>query len=390
WAITNFGNPDKLTITASQSVLDRHSERSAPSSRVTMELDSLSPGTEVKFDLQGLDAFVERSNARDNGDPNPFENRTLAGKDYKALARAFADMVGARVQALAKDAETGWRTPGKCVKLGLTGRPALLPPSGISRVTGTVTPVRQGVTEAGLLDLGTFDANYVKGPGSARAVATLPLEPNEPWYDFTAPGAAWPDTANPGLDVFFYSKGGIGREKITFPGGPDRIVGTFSGDEDLATSPGPAPWRLSWTGDVVADRSPSSVPSTTLYTLSSGVVHVVFFGTGPCELNGNETFDLLQSNFGAPMAVVTVTNGDKPTYTAGLAAAGAQITVTKSRCDDAGQNGQTFGYPLLATALIYSTSNLPVPSPPVYAGSATGRPTPADPQYHWTWNLQPG
>jgi hypothetical protein len=42
------------------------------------------------------------------------------------------------------------------------------------------------------------------------------------------------------------------------------------------------------------------------------------------------------------------------------------------------------------TALIYSPTGLPVPSPPVYAGSASGSPTPGDALYHWHWNLQPG
>jgi hypothetical protein len=119
---------------------------------------------------------------------------------------------------------------------------------------------------------------------------------------------------------------------------------------------------------------------TRFYGLTSGSVTVTFHGTGDCELNGTGTFDLLTANAGAHSPVVTVTNG--AAYTAGLAAPGAQVIVVKSNCTDPSQNGQTFGYPLFMTALIYSATGLPVPSPPVYAGSASRSPTPGDALYH--------
>ncbi|HEY5144150.1 MAG TPA: hypothetical protein VII98_11690 [Solirubrobacteraceae bacterium] len=225
-----LGPADRLTMTTSQSVSGPGGTHDSPTSTFGMSLDSMSPGTEVTFDNAGFDAFVARSEARDNGDPNPYADSPTAGAAYKGLARAFADMVGARVTALVKDAEKLWQTPGRCVKLTLTGDPSRLRPGATSHVSGAVTATRPGVSETDLLDGGaSFDGDYIDPRGTAVTVATLPLKPGMRWYDFTAPAAAWPRTAAPGLDITFYSKGGIGRATVTYPAGfPERFVGTWT------------------------------------------------------------------------------------------------------------------------------------------------------------------
>lgn len=170
-----------------------------------------------------------------------------------------------------------------------------------------------------------------------------------------------------------------------------RISGTFSGDTDLSTGPGAVPWRLSWTGDVVATLSPNASPYATYYALSGGHVNVTFTGTGDCDLHGSGTFDLVAANFGAASPVVTVRDGEAPTYSVGLTAPGAQVTITKSNCTSPEQNGQQVGYPLTSTQLSFDDSGRKVPSPPVYSGTGTGRGAdPSGPVYHWTWDLRPG
>jgi hypothetical protein len=285
WAITNFGKADRLTITSSQSVLGRGGEHESPSSTVAMELDALSPGTEVTFDNHSFGTFIEDTIAHDNGDPGTFRDGALAGKAYKTIARAFADMVGARVNALAKAAEAGWRTPGKCVKLTLDGRPPQLSPSATARISGTVAAVRQGVTETALLDLATFDANYVNARGNAVAVATLPLKPGVQWFDYTAPGTAWPALANPGLDVFFYSKGGLGRAPVTFPMTrfPLRFDGTWTRVFKMSSRPG---WTETVHGTATFVRSSAFPPEAEGQT---SIPYEVSTGSVDWTVSGSDT-----------------------------------------------------------------------------------------------------
>ena len=386
WAISGFGSRDRLTISNSysQDGLD------SPASFVTMEVDALSPGTDVRFEQETFGGWIRRTMARDNGDPDPFANRTLAGQSYKRLARAFADMVGARVQALAKAAEAGWKTPGKCVKLRLEGRPNGLWPRGVSEVTGRVTPVRAGVTEAALLDLATFNASYVNGPGTAVVAATLPLSPGALWYRFTAPAAAWPPSRDPGLDVLFYSKGGIGRAPITFPGRPERVSGTYSGDLDFRTATPGAPFRLSWSGTVRTELAALQFPGSTVYALTGGDVHVNFRGSGECELSGSGNFDLLQGVPPGTAPVLTVMHGTPDTYSAFLQLVAGMLTITKSDCIDPTDNGDTFEYPVAGLQLFVASPGRVVPTPPAYGGTGSGRADSSSPLYHWAWNLRPG
>ena len=61
----------------------------------------------------------------------------------------------------------------------------------------------------------TFGAEYING-GSAETIATLPLDPAQKWFRYTAPSQPWQDGARPGVDVTALTKGGIGRAPVTF------------------------------------------------------------------------------------------------------------------------------------------------------------------------------
>jgi hypothetical protein len=209
--------PNRLRISRSRATYDARTHRTSGevNSNFDLLVHGIDPVVKVEYRRASFDGWIEREEARERGDPDPNADAALAGKSYLDASRQFAKWVARRVHDVVSEAEANWRTPNRCVKLDLDGPPELAP-SGIAQVHGSLTPVGgTGVKEGLYGSFVGFDGNLING-GSARTVATLPLDQAETWIEYTAPSSPWADDARPGMDVTATTKGGIGRATITF------------------------------------------------------------------------------------------------------------------------------------------------------------------------------
>jgi hypothetical protein len=209
--------PNRLRITRSRSTYDPrtrtdHNERA---SRFDFLVSALDPVGTVEFQRQSFEGWIEREEARERGEPDPHADDPLAGKSYKDIARRFAHWVGRRLQDVVGEAEANWRTPNRCVRLDLDGPPKLAP-NGVANVRGTLTPVGGAGTKEGLYGAFVHYAGSEINGGTLVNLGTLPLDMTEPWFQYTAPGQPWQDSARPGMDVTGTTKGGIARATKTF------------------------------------------------------------------------------------------------------------------------------------------------------------------------------
>lgn len=174
---------------------------------------------------------------------------------------------------------------------------------------------------------------------------------------------------------------------------PAGLSGTFTGDVDYRSQPlTPLPMRITWNGTLDLARQEYGIAPAVIYTLRSGSVTATLDidgQNGSCDIDGTSTIDLLAANFGLPSPVLFVDlSGPAPVYRLTLAAQGASIAAVKSNCtDDPTQNGQPVTWPLSATPLALTVEPQPVASRFAFNETLTGRPTAADPVYHWTWAL---
>ena len=174
---------------------------------------------------------------------------------------------------------------------------------------------------------------------------------------------------------------------------PDGLTGTFTGDVDYRTQPlTPLPMRITWSGTLDLARQEYGIAPAVAYTLRSGSVTATLDidgENGECDINGTSTIDLLAANFGQPLPVLFVDLANPaPVYRVMLGAQSASIAAVKSNCqNDPSQNGQSVMWPLAATPLAETVEPQPVASRFAFNATLTGRPSSADPVYHWTWSL---
>jgi hypothetical protein len=171
---------------------------------------------------------------------------------------------------------------------------------------------------------------------------------------------------------------------------PAVLTGTFTGDVDYQTQPlTPLPIRITWSGTLALDRQDYGFVPVVVYSLRSGSVMATLDGeVGDCDVGGTSTIDLFAANLGQPATVLVVDlSRSAPVYRMTLGAQAASIAAVKSNCDDPMQNGQPVMWPLAATPLAWTVEPQPVASRFAFNATLTGRPSSADPIYHWTWSL---
>ena len=209
--------PNRLRISRSRATYDTrtHSTHGEVNSNFDVLVHGIDPVVKVEYRRASFDGWIEREIARERGDPDPDADAALAGKSYLDTAGRFAKWVARRLLDVVREAEANWRTPNRCVKLDLDG-PSELAPGGLAQVHGNLTPVGGTGVKEGLYGAYVwFDGDLING-GSARTLATLPLDQAETWFEYTAPSSPWADDARPGMDITATTKGGIGRATITF------------------------------------------------------------------------------------------------------------------------------------------------------------------------------
>jgi hypothetical protein len=250
----------------------------------------------------------------------------------------------------------------------VTGRLANRP--GALAYVITIVDARTGATRgrvSGNLEL--TDLFDQLAPLAARIMDRVCQPPPPP--QATTPTAPAPPTPPPAVD-------------------PDGLTGTFTGDVDYMTQPlTPLPIRITWSGTVDLARQEYGIAPAVVYTLRAGSVTATLDADiGDCDVNGTSTIDLLAANLGQPTPVLVVDlSGPAPVYRLALGAQAASIAAFKSNCADTMQNGQLVTWPLLATPLALTIEPRPVASRFAFNETLTGRPTPADPVYQWTWSL---
>jgi hypothetical protein len=269
--------PNRLRITRSRSIYDprTRTDRNERASRFDFLVSALDPVATVQFQRESFEGWIEREEARERGEPDPHADDPLASASYKDVARQFVRWMGLRLQDVVREAEANWRTPNRCVRLDLDGPPKLAP-SGVANIRGTLTPVGGVGTKEGLYGEFVHYAGSEINGGTLANLGTLPLDMTEPWFQYTAPGQPWQDSARPGADVTATTKGGIARATKTFELLDElyfRLVGynhqeqsvTAYGTSDTShviTAPGPV---------VAVDACTSAAPCVPFFQLQAPV-----------------------------------------------------------------------------------------------------------------------
>jgi hypothetical protein len=205
---------DDMRLTRTIAVYDPRTGRTHGETTTSFEF-AMETNGKVAYPRSTFDGWIERQIARESNQPDPHADDPLGSQSYLDLVGRFARYVNRRVTDVIKEAQANWRTPNRCVRLDLDG-PAKVAPGGTAQIHGNLTPVGGTGDKEGLYgQYLTWDINYING-GSARNLATLPLDQAEPWTEYTAPSAPWPDSARPGLDYTATTKMGIAHATITF------------------------------------------------------------------------------------------------------------------------------------------------------------------------------
>ena len=217
-------NPlDRLSLSRSRQRYDPSSGDSYSGYQGQVFFDVLGwDPTAVRFSNDFSD-FIDGTDAVGSVGPELTAPDPLRKSAYLTVAKRFMSWVDHELHAVVAEAEQNWSTPNRCVRLDMEGPARLSPSETTSDVIGRLTPVGGVGTKEGLYGrYMTFRGTFI-GNGSARTTATLPLDMEEKWFEYTAPGQPWPDSARPGLDVTAYTKGGIGRAPVTFELTPQEL-----------------------------------------------------------------------------------------------------------------------------------------------------------------------
>lgn len=286
----------ELTVRRSQVVRRGSRVVDRSSTEVEMVVQQLSPETTVQLRSETFDAFVERIQAQESGEPVPGADGPILGSAWKNFARAFAQTVAARLERLIRRAEAIWRTPNRCIRLELEG-PDRLATSATAQLTGRVSPVGSTASPRMILGTGagaaTWSDAHVVGGGSARSLLSgLPLPEDRPWIEYTAPSQQWTEASKPGVDMTLPTKLGVGKaEKRFSPSSvPNAYSGTFTRTEHV-TGEGTDITRT-WSGSATFRRdkakSPDAVPIWVFALESGSATWTASGATGSgCTHNGS-------------------------------------------------------------------------------------------------------
>ncbi len=268
--VGDFGNPNDVTVTQQVLVIRNGSSRRAGRTAVIeMTADTFSPDVGVQLKSEGFEAFVERMEAQERGEPGPDADGPIVGPAWKRVVRDFMQLVAARAREVAKLAETHWRTPNRCFGFTLDG-PSKVRPGGRVELTGKPSPGERGGTPRSILGLSSGSGTWTvlrapKGKRLEPLLKSLPLPEDKPWIAFVAPDKSWKKGAEPTVEMTFASKAGIGSTTKVFEEGL-RIGSPARSRAPSPPSPARSPSRAgSTTRSRATSRTPTAAarPSTT-------------------------------------------------------------------------------------------------------------------------------
>jgi hypothetical protein len=230
--VGQLGKRNDITVTQSVLVIRQgKARRLGGATRLEMSAELLAPDLGVLLPAEGFDAFVERMEAQERGEPSPGADGPIVGQAWRNAVRDFMQLVAARANALARQAETHWRTPNRCLGLTLEG-PGRGRPGQRLELTGRPTPGERGGTARSLLGDGRGSGTWTsaRAPRGKRVeslVSRLPLPEDKPWIAFTLPDSRWPKGSEPSVEMTLASKAGVATAtKIVEEGLPERFSGT--------------------------------------------------------------------------------------------------------------------------------------------------------------------
>jgi hypothetical protein len=205
-------NDGTISVTRNQTAYDRKTRKTrktGPTQRLTESLGPL-------FTLDGdFDDFV----ASQSDDEAPAPRRPLRTSTWSDVSQAFVAVVYGAIQQDFRAAERRIQTPGACIELSFAA-PERLAPGQTIGLTGIVHLLHASApAAAGYEDGNVSKAEYVNEQGQVIKLHRGPydaLTPDTPWYDFTAPPAAWPEARPAGVRFTYASPAGVAEAAISF------------------------------------------------------------------------------------------------------------------------------------------------------------------------------
>jgi hypothetical protein len=200
-----------VTVTRAQTARDRRTgktRRTGPTQRLAEALST----------LLVLDGDFGDFIAQQDRDERPAPRRPLRSAVWDDAAQRFVAVVYAEVEREFAAAERRMQTPNACTALSFTG-PERLTPSQTTDITGIVRPAQGEAPPEELLEgLQILSAEYVNEQGQKieQLGGNDDWKPGQPWYRFTAPPQAWPDSKPVGLYVKVATDAGVAEGEITF------------------------------------------------------------------------------------------------------------------------------------------------------------------------------
>lgn len=232
--VGEFGRRNDVTVTQQVLVIRNGSSRRAGRTAVLeMSAETFSPDLQVELKSESFDAFIDRMQAQERGEPAPDADGPIVGAAWKRAVRDFLQVVAARALQVARLAEAHWRTPNRCFTFKLDG-PSKVRPGQRVELTGKPSPGERGGTARSILGLGSGSGTWTaarapKGKRLESLVQGLPLPEDKPWIAFVAPDKSWKKGAEPTVEMTFASKAGIATTTKVFEEGlPDHFTGTVT------------------------------------------------------------------------------------------------------------------------------------------------------------------
>ena len=211
----DFSSADfgEIAITRNQVAVDRETGKR----RTIGETERFTSTLDPFYKPEGnFDAFIA---AQDDGAPAP--PRPLRSSVWEDVAINFMAIPYDAMRSRVADAVKLARTPNKCVTIDFPDAPTHLAPGQTTNLTGVphLTGDGAGTTPFYILQSSSrIGADWINMQGqSAQPLGSMSqLWSGKPWYSFTAPAEAWPDTKPVGLDFTLTSSAGIATAPVKF------------------------------------------------------------------------------------------------------------------------------------------------------------------------------
>jgi hypothetical protein len=201
-----------ISVTRSQTAYDRKTKKTRKTGPTQRLSEALSP-------LLILDGDFDDFIASQDDDEAPAPRRPLRTSTWDDVSQAFVAVVFGAIRQDYRAAERRIQTPGACLDLTFAA-PERLAPGQTIGLTGHPVLVHGTAPEAELYADGhVTKAEYVNEQGQMLKLhggIYDAFTPNVPWYDFTAPPAAWPEERPAGVRLTYVSPAGVAEGAISF------------------------------------------------------------------------------------------------------------------------------------------------------------------------------